>query len=57
LAPGANDGNGRPLTEIVNLKKKSRLFIEFPFICLNILKFVERMKAKFSIQTIQRAVS
>jgi hypothetical protein len=31
------------------LKKKSQLGIEFPFICLRNLKFVEHKKSKFFV--------
>ena len=37
------------LTEIMNLRK-SQLFIEFPYITLNNLKFVERRKSNFSFK-------
>jgi hypothetical protein len=45
-APGASNHNGRPLTEFMTFKK-SQLFIEFPFIWLNILNVVERRQLTF----------
>jgi hypothetical protein len=40
----------QPLTENKNFKKKSQLFIKFPFIFHKNLKFVERRNSKFFLK-------
>jgi len=48
LIPEASSKNGRPW-QIINIKI-SLLFIEFPFICLNNLKFVQLIKSLFHLK-------
>jgi hypothetical protein len=41
LRTGASSYNSSPVTEIVNLKEKSHIFIQFPFNWLDNLNFVQ----------------
>jgi hypothetical protein len=47
LLPGTSNKNGRPLTEIMNLKKKLQSLKEFPFIWPNNFTFSERRESVF----------